>query len=113
MSNKIKGRIVAISKEFLVPGTFKSMYAAQAWLKQNGYDYGSTSAMDPTPVVKGEYGNYDLPQKWKNFTRADELTVHGAITGNMRDGPVTVHIFQEKQPNNPPENMSKISTQNV
>ena len=80
-------------KTFKVPGTFQSMYAAQRWVKENGYSYGSTSAMQPTAVMKGDYYSYILPEKMKNFTAKEKASVHGIIFGDMREGPVTVHIY--------------------
>lgn len=82
------------SKRFEVPGTFESMYAAQAWLKEKGYDYGSNSAGGPTAVMKGRYWDYDLPQKMKNFTEREKNLVHGIMTGNLREGPVIVHLYE-------------------
>ena len=79
---------------FKVEGTFQSMYAAQRWVKEQGYGYGSSSAMHPTAVMKGDYHSYDLPEKMKNFTQKEKNNVHGIITGDMRDGPVTVFIYQ-------------------
>jgi hypothetical protein len=81
------------SKQFKVEGTFESMYAAHHWLKENGYGYGSTSAMHPTAVMKGDYYSYNLPHKMKNFTAKEKKQVHGIITGEMREGPVFVHIY--------------------
>ena len=87
------GREVIKSKEFKVEGTFQSMYAAQSFLKENGYDYGSSCAMMPTAVMKGDYYSYDLPHKWKNFTNEQKKNVHGVITGEQRNGPVFVKLF--------------------
>ena len=87
-------RKAILTKSFTVPGTFQSMYAAQKYVKELGYDYGSTSAMEPTAIMKGNYGDYDLPQKMKNFTAKEKKMVHGIIYGDMREGPVNVHIYQ-------------------
>jgi hypothetical protein len=85
--------------EFQGGGTFEAMYAAQHFLKENGYDYGSTCAMMPVAVVKGHYHeDYDLPEKWKNFTAKQKKSVHGTITGDMREGPVTVTFFDGFKP---------------
>lgn len=85
---------VVTQKKFHVPGTFESMYAAQSWLRENGYDYGSTSAGNiPTGVMKGDYYDYGLPHKVKNFTKHEKNMLHGEITGDMREGPVFVKIF--------------------
>lgn len=81
-------------KTFNDKGTFEAMYAAQRWLTENGYDYGSSSAGNiPTAVMKGDYYSYGLPHKVKNFTPAQKAMMHGTITGEMREGPVTVTLF--------------------
>ena len=90
---KYLGRKVKEKKEFKVDGTFQSMYAAQGWLKEKGYDYGSSCAMMPTAVMKGDYYSYDLPHKWKNFTATQKNNVDGVVTGDMRDGIVYVYLF--------------------
>lgn len=87
-------RKIIEQKEFKVPGTFESMYAAQNWLTENGYSYGSTSATEPAAVMKGDYYGYDLPHKMKNFAAKEKRMVHGIITGDMREGPVTVYLYE-------------------
>ncbi len=87
-------RKIIEQKEFKVDGDFQSMYAAQHWLKDNGYDYGSTSALEPTAVMKGDYYSYGLPHKMKNFTAKEKSIVHGIITGDMRNGAVTVYLYE-------------------
>jgi len=91
---KYLNRIVAQKQVFQVDGTFQSMYAAERWLSENGYSAGSTCAPMPTAVMKGDYYSYDLPHKWKNFTAKEKNSVHGVMVGDLRDGPVTVYIFQ-------------------
>lgn len=87
-------RKISLHKEFKEEGTFESMYAAQRWLKENGYDYGSSSACEPTAVMKGNYYDYGLPHKMKNFTAKEKASVHGIITGDMREGSVFVTLYQ-------------------
>lgn len=89
------GRKVAIEKQFLVYGTFKSMYAANGWIRENGYDFGSTCALQPTAIMKGDYYSYDLPHKWKNFSSSQKASIAGVMTGDLRDGPVFVRIFEQ------------------
>lgn len=84
---------ILVQQEFKAEGDFVSMYLAHAWLKERGYDYGSTSATFPVAVMKGDYNDYDLPWKWKNFTAKQMNMVHGTITGNMRNGPVVVTLY--------------------
>eukprot|EP01039_Chlorochromonas_danica_P014871 gene14871-17420_t len=76
------GRPVLIEKHFLVQGTFKSQYAAQGWLKDNGYSYGSLDDRRPVAIVKGKY---NFTQKWHNFSDYDKKAVDGVMTGDMRD----------------------------
>ena len=85
---------VIIKKEFHEEGDFQSMYAAQHWLKENGYDYGSSSVLNPTAIMKGNYDDYPLPWKMKNFTAKEKKMVHGIITGDMRNGPVKIELYE-------------------
>lgn len=74
-------------------GTWEAYYAAQAWAKAKGFTAGSTCAMLPLALVKGDYDATPLPWKWKNFRKGDEQYVDGTITGDFREGPVTVRLF--------------------
>lgn len=87
-------RKIKETKEFKVPGTFESMYAAQEWLNENGYSCGSSSVCNPTAIMKGYYSDYDLPEKMKNFTEKQKKLVHGIMIGNLREGPVIVHLYE-------------------
>lgn len=88
------GRKVIEKAEFKVEGTFESMYSAERWLTEKGYSWGSSCAMLPTAVMKGDYYSYGLPHKWKNFTTKQKNNVHGAMAGNMREGTVFVYLFE-------------------
>lgn len=83
---------------FKEKGTFQSMYAAQSWLRENGYSYGSTSKDRKTcqnlPVAIC-FGNYVAPQKWANFDDDDVESVDGIMTSNdWREGEVKVIIYK-------------------
>ena len=92
---KYLGREVLESIEFKVEGTFHSYYAAQHWCKENGFDYGSTCAMHPMALMRGKYIAYGIPQKWKNMSDEERNTVHGIMTGDLRDGTVKIFIFNK------------------
>jgi len=84
------GKIVKEVKVFDVPGTFESMYAAERWLRENGYSYGSTGrGSDPVAILKG---GYDLPQKWHNISALGRSIVDGVMYCG-RDEKATVYIF--------------------
>lgn len=50
------------TKTFSETGTFQALYAAQVWLAQNGYSYGSSCVL--MPVLKVDF----LIAKWNNLT---------------------------------------------
>lgn len=88
-----------IVEEYIFPahGTFQAMWEAECWLKQRGYSYGSTCKDRagfgdmPVAIVKGAY---DLPQKWKNFTKYDIDQVDGVmLSDDFRNGSVKILLF--------------------
>lgn len=88
-------------KEFRVfdtKGDFKAYYGALGFVHAKGYDEGSMCSPMPIALVKGFYDKTDLPFKWKNFTEEQKKSVDGVIivdsdTGDFRNGPVTVILF--------------------
>lgn len=91
---KYLNRNVKTKKSFKSNGTFQSMYDAERWLNDQGFSCGSSCAMKPTAIMKGDYYEYGLPHKWKNFTKSEIKSVHGAMVGDKRNGPVTVYLFE-------------------
>lgn len=89
------GRKIKEEKVFNEPGTFKSMWAAERWLSENGYSFGSTThGNNPVAIRKGEY---DLPQKWNNFTKSGKASVDGVmVSSDWREGSVKVILFEPK-----------------
>ncbi|GFM49014.1 hypothetical protein K5D38_04860 [Pseudomonas cichorii] len=75
-------------KTFSNPGTFKALWAAQEWLQQNGYSYGSTCREMPIGILKGDY----VIAKWKNLTQQEISELDGDLQGDMREGPITVTL---------------------
>lgn len=72
-------------KTFTGEQPFAAMNACSTWLEQRGYSCGSTCAMHPTGVLRG-----DAIAKWKNLTATEIAELDGRITGNTREGPVTL-----------------------
>ena len=79
--------------KFTQEGTFEAYRTAVHWLEEKGFDVGSMSSPLPTAVMYGDYDNYDLPWKMKNFTASQKKQVHGLISGNFREGPVLVTLY--------------------
>lgn len=75
-------------KTFSETGTFQALYAAQNWLAANGYSFGSTCRGSPTGILKGDF----VIAKWLNLTKAEIAQLDGQITGDNREGPLTVTL---------------------
>jgi hypothetical protein len=69
--------------------TFSALYAAQYWLKQKGYSYGSLQALAPVAIFKGECAI----SKWRNLSREERNAADGVMTSSdFREGSVTVEL---------------------
>lgn len=89
-----KEKTLKETKVFENKGTFKALWAAEGWLKSNGYSYGSTCVpYKEVAIVRGEY---NLPQKWKNMDKEQRRSVDGVMVSNdYREGPVIVQLFEQ------------------
>jgi hypothetical protein len=93
------GRKIMSEQTFHKPEgqTFGAYHAACKWASDNGYSDGSMDAgpkHNPIALVKGEY---NLPQKWHNFTKEDKQKCDGVmIAYDWREGDVRVILFAEK-----------------
>ncbi len=85
---------VVEQRSFTQVGTWEAYNAAKEWVKSRGFTYGSTCAMLPLALVKGDYDATPLPWKWKNFRNGDERFIDGTMTGDFREGPITVRLFK-------------------
>lgn len=92
MTNKFLNRPIKVCHIFKKRGDFQSLYAAERWCSENGYECGSLDGLgQPIALKKGEY---DLPQKWHNFNVAQKKSIDGyMISSNWREGEVKVVIF--------------------
>jgi hypothetical protein len=69
-------------------GTFAALYAAQDWCKANGVSYGSSQSGAPTGLMRGKV----IISKWRNLSNAERADLDGTMTGDMRNGPITIEI---------------------
>jgi hypothetical protein len=79
------------TKEFVGEEDFHALYAAQRWLTENGYCYGSQERGNPTGIMKGPY---DI-SKWRHMSRREIDQLDGRMTAPglcFRSGPVTIHL---------------------
>lgn len=76
--------------EFNQTGDFSAYTAAKAWCDERGISYGSTQRDAPVGLM---YGDYEI-SKWRNMTAAEIAQLDGRITGDKRNGPVTITICE-------------------
>lgn len=75
-------------------GTFTGMYAAEKWLRENGFGFGSLCF--PCPYIAITKEEYNLPYKIHNFDMADISMMAGVIYSiDYRNGKVEVWLYDE------------------
>lgn len=83
-------------KTFDQAGTFAATRAAEQWLKENGYSVGPGCAPSrKRGILRGD--TWDIA-KWRNMTQRERAALDGVMTGDMRDGPVTVSLKSAPKP---------------
>ena len=69
-------------------GDFQAIYAAEKYCNENGISYGSMCSPYPIGLIYGEV----VIAKWRNLTKKERDLVDGTITGDFRNGPLTLTI---------------------
>lgn len=82
--------MASLVKTFSQSGDFEAMSAAEQFLAVAGFSCGTTQRGDPRGIM---FGDFDI-QKWRNLSNRDRNDLHGHMTGNMREGPVKIEIFE-------------------
>ncbi|KKU86983.1 MAG: hypothetical protein UY18_C0050G0011 [Microgenomates group bacterium GW2011_GWF2_47_9] len=77
------------SKLFSADGTFKAYYAACDWCSDSGFSVGTMDGRNPIGLIRGDANI----EKWHNLSKKEIAALDGKMTGDMRNGPVTVEIF--------------------
>ena len=62
------------------------MYAAERWCKDNCISYGSPQVMAPRGLLRGDF----CISKWRNLSKKEITELDGTMSGDMREGPVTI-----------------------
>lgn len=70
-------------------GDFAAVNSAERFLSDAGFSIGSEQRGSPRGIL---FGEFDI-QKWHNLDEGHREALHGTMTGNMREGPVTITIF--------------------
>lgn len=63
---------------------------AEDWLREEGYSVGTMQAGSPRGIKKGKCHI----SKWRNLSKIDIQGLDGDMTGNEKNGPVTVNIYE-------------------
>lgn len=71
-------------------GDFAACHTAEWFLESWGFCVGHAQRGAPRGIL---FGDYDI-QKWRNLNQAHREALHGTMTGDMRNGPVIVTIFE-------------------
>lgn len=69
-------------------GTFLALDAARQWCRDNGISFGSSSARGPTGLLRGDY----CIAKWHNLSAKERAQLDGTMSGDFREGPVTIRL---------------------
>lgn len=77
-----------MTKTFNQVGDFEAVHAAEEWCRKNGISVGSTQAGSPIGLLYGDY----LISKWRNLNDKAREALDGTMTGDIRNGPVTINI---------------------
>lgn len=85
-------RETLFEKTFVGRGVdFEAYYAARDWLKAHGFSCGSGQRGAPSGILHGDF----TIAKWKNLSLKERRECHGELTGDHREGPVTITIFAD------------------
>ena len=84
----IPNHLIGMTVSFDQLGNFNAYDAACAFLRANGFSVGRMEGPAPIGLL---FGDFDI-QKWRNLRPAERVALHGTLTGDKRNGPVTVKI---------------------
>lgn len=82
-----------MKKTFDQTGDWQAITAAEQWCKEQGISWGRMCGSSPIGLKRGEW---DI-MKWRNLSQEDINGLDGTITGDMRNGPVTVNLKDQNE----------------
>ena len=68
---------------------FSACHAAEDWLRKRGFSLGNMERTNPRGILLGDYEI----AKWRNLTGKEKRDLDGKMTGDMRNGPVLVELW--------------------
>jgi hypothetical protein len=85
---------VVLRRTFETKGDFEAFNQANAFLRAHGFSHGPGSIELPQGVMFGAY----FIAKWPSITAADRDALDGLMSGDGRNGPITVEIYSTAPP---------------
>lgn len=73
---------------------FQALDAASAFMHRGGFSMGAGCAGQPTGALFGDY----CIAKWKNLKPSERAAFHAIMTGDRRNGPLTVRLTDQCPP---------------
>lgn len=85
---------LVMSVMFNNAGQFAALREATALLVKAGFSVGPTQRGAPAAVMFGDY----LIAKWKNLNGLQRRETHATLTGDNRNGPLTIRLLPAAPP---------------
>lgn len=77
---------------FTESGPWAAKDAAEAWCANHGISVGFMQGQAPRGLLYGDF----LISKWRNMSKREIAVLDGRMTGDMRNGPVVVEMYDKK-----------------
>ena len=72
---------------------FEACRQAEAWCADRGISVGRMQGPSPRGLLRG---SFDI-SKWRNMSKREISQLDGRMTGDMKNGPVFVEIYDKKE----------------
>lgn len=79
---------------FTNAGTFAAARAAEHWLDERGFSYGPSQVDGPQAIWHGDC----CISKWRNLSRKEREQCHATLSGDGREGPMTITLCAAATP---------------
>ncbi len=76
------------TRVFQQTGDFVAMHLAEDWCKDQGISVGSGERGRPRGLLRGDF----TIAKWRNLNENERAALDGEMTGDMRNGPITIQM---------------------
>lgn len=80
-----------MQKIFDNQGDWAATHAAEKWCKEQSVSVGAMQRDSPRGLKRGDYSI----AKWRNLSKEDAILLDGTMTGDPRNGPITIELKDE------------------